>query len=36
VWALSQLLPRQLFAELRKKHAEADPTVQDEWASALA
>src|SRR6187200_1259849 len=34
VWALSQLLPRQLFAELRKKHAEADPTVQDEWASA--
>jgi epoxyqueuosine reductase len=36
VWALSRLLPRQRFVELRKKHADADPTVQDEWVSALA
>ena len=36
VWALSQLLPRQIFAELRKKQADADPTVRDEWVSALA
>ena len=31
VWALSQLLSRQRFAELGKKHADADPTVQNEW-----
>jgi epoxyqueuosine reductase len=36
VWALSQLLPRQRFEELRKKHADADATVQNEWASAFA
>jgi epoxyqueuosine reductase len=36
VWALSQLLSRQRFAELGKKHADADPTVQNEWDSALA
>jgi epoxyqueuosine reductase len=36
VWALSQLLPRQRFAELGKKHADADPAVQSEWDSALA
>jgi epoxyqueuosine reductase len=36
VWALSQLLPRQHLAKLRKKHADADSTVQDEWVSALA
>jgi len=36
VWALSQLLPRQRFAELRKKHTDTDPTVRDEWVSALA
>ena len=36
VWALSQLLPRQRFAELGKKHADSDPAVQSEWDSALA
>jgi epoxyqueuosine reductase len=36
VWALSQLLPRQRLTELRKKHADADASVQDEWVAALA
>ena len=34
VWALGQLLPREKFAALRKP--DADVTVQDEWAAALA
>lgn len=36
IWALSQLLPRQRVAQLKKEHAEADATVQEEWDSALA
>ena len=34
VWALGQLLPREKFAALRKP--DANVTVQDEWAAALA
>ena len=34
VWALGQLLPREKFAALQK--SDADETVQDEWAAALA
>ena len=34
VWALGQLLPREKLAALQK--SDADETVQDEWAAALA
>ena len=36
VWALSQLLPRQRFVELRKKQTESDGAVLAEWTSTLA
>jgi epoxyqueuosine reductase len=36
VWALSQLLPRDRFAALQRKHRESDPVVLEEWAAALA
>ena len=34
--ALSQLLPRDRFAALQRKHRESDPVVLEEWAAALA
>ena len=36
VWALSRLLQREKFAALARQHRDADKTVRDEWAAALA
>ncbi len=33
VWALSRLLPREKFAELRERRNENDASVRDEWAA---
>lgn len=36
VWALSRLIPREIFAALRKKKSENDTSVNDEWAAATS
>jgi epoxyqueuosine reductase len=36
VWALSKLLPRATLSTLAQRYRDADATVQEEWAAALA
>ncbi len=35
VWALSRLLPREIFEALSQRHPDLDATVQEEWTAAL-